>query len=112
MKIADALITIIVFLLALAASFIIGKISEAFIGEDGIYLGIIIFLFCLRQILIWHKVKKGLVLPDMALAILFSWLVYTHLSPFAGTVWGIFAGVIVFLTGLAMIAHMQAWEIP
>ena len=110
MKIADVLVTLIVFLLASAASWIIGITLEAIIGPDGLFAGAVIFFFCLRQILIWHKRKALVAVPDLILCALIAWFIYTHTSPYIGN-WGIFVGVIVFLTGLALVAHMQAWEI-
>jgi hypothetical protein len=110
MKIADVLVTLIVFLLASAASWIIGNTLAAIIGPDGLFAGAVIFLVCLRQILLWHKRKQLLTIPDLILSALFGWFIYSHTIPYIGN-WGIFAGVVVFLTGLAIVAHMQAWEI-
>ncbi len=110
MKVADILITIVVFLLAAAASYLIGTILRTFIGEYGSFIGIIIFLFAVRHILVWHKVKSLLILPDFFLVVILAWLTVTFFSLYFGP-WAVFAGIIVFLTGLAMIAYMREWEI-
>jgi len=110
MRVSTIIITVVVFLLAAAASYIIGMILQSFIGDYGLYAGVIIFLFACRQILIWHRIKTLLIIPDFLLAVLFAWITGTSLYPYVRN-WGIFAAVIVFLTGLAMIAHMRAWEV-
>ena len=110
MKVAELLITVVVFLIAAAASYLIGTILSVFNGVYGFFVGIIIFLFAIRHILVWHKVKSLLILPDFFLVVILAYVTYLFFSPYLG-LWGAFAAVIVLLTGLAMIAYMREWEI-
>lgn len=110
MKVAELLITIVIFLLAAAASYITSVILATFIGIYGTFIGIILFLFAVRHILVWHKIKSLIILPDLFLAVLLTYLTYIFFSPYFG-IWAAFAGIIVLLTGLAMIAYMREWEI-
>ena len=110
MKVAALLITVVIFLIAAAASYLIGTILSAFIGIYGFFIGVIVFLFAIRHILVWHKVKSLLILPDFFLVVILAYVTYTFFSPYLG-LWAAFAGVIVLLTGLAMIAYMREWEI-
>ena len=110
MKIAQVLITVVILMIAAAASYIIGTTLEPYLGDYGLFIGVIIFLFALRHIMIWHRIKSLLILPDFLLALIIAWITESVLSPSIG-LWGIFAGVIVFLTCLAMIAYMRDWEV-
>jgi len=110
MKVAEILITIVVSLIAVAVSYFIGSVLFSIIGLYGIFIGIIVLLFAIRHIILWHKKKSLLILPDLFLALILTYLTYTFFSPYFGF-WAAFAALVVLLTALAMIAYMREWEI-
>lgn len=110
MKVAELLITIVVFLIAAAVSYFVGTILFALIGMYGVWIGIIVFLFAIRHILIWRKKPSLLILPDLFLALILTYLTWIFFSPYFG-LWAAFAAIVVLLTALAMIAYMREWEL-